>query len=237
MKNFAKQARRTGIFAIFATVTALGSIQPSSAAECTTDGYTGSVCWTAARYCPENHLPADGRTLPVNGNDALYALIGTTFGGSAVQFNLPDLRGRTIAGTGTSPDVNVNPVALAQMHGAEIATITPDNLPPHSHSWQFGTAQVTGTLQAKGALGSTENPAGAMFAERSTAGTPASRTPVYATSSNGTLHADAVTLTSDPATNRTENTGSNSVNIALNPAQQPLLACIVVQGIFPVRPN
>lgn len=237
MKNFARQAHRTGIFAVFATVTALGSIQPSIASECTTDGYTGSVCWTAARYCPENHLPADGRTLPVNGNDALYALIGTTYGGSAVQFNLPDLRGRTIAGTGTSQDVNVNPVALAQMHGAETATITAANLPPHTHSWQFGTAQVTGTLQAKGALGSTENPAGAMFAERSTGGPLPSRTPVYATSSNGTLHADAVTLTSDPATNRTENTGSDNVNIALNPAQQPLLACIMVQGVFPVRPN
>lgn len=237
MNNFARQARRTGIFAVFAAVTALGSIQPSSAAECTTDGYMGSVCWTAVRYCPENYLPADGRTLPVNGNDALYALIGTTYGGSAVQFNLPDLRGRTIAGTGTSQDVNVNPVALAQMHGAEIATITPANLPPHSHSWQLGTAQVTGTLHARGALGSTENPAGVMFAERSTVGPLPSRTPVYATSSNDTLHPDSVTLTSDPATSRTENTGADSVHIALNPAQQPLLACIMVQGLFPVRPN
>lgn len=237
MKNFARQARRTGFFAAFATMTTLGSIQPSSASECTTDGYIGSVCWTAVRYCPEHYLPADGRALSINGNDALYALIGTTYGGSPVQFNLPDLRGRTIAGTGTSQDLNVNPVALAQMHGAETVTITPDNLPPHSHSWHLGTAEVTGTLRAREALGTTENPAGAMFAERSTGGIPASRTPVYATSSNKTLHPDSVTLTSDPATSRTEDTGLDNVNVALNPAQQPLLACIMVQGVFPVKPN
>ncbi|WP_417834584.1 phage tail protein [Thalassospira xiamenensis] len=238
MKNFARLACRTGIVAALTTMTTLGSIQSSRASECTLDGYIGSVCWTAVRYCPENHLPADGRILPVNGNEQLYALIGTTFGGSAVQFNLPDLRGRTIAGTGNSPDANVNPVALGQMHGAEAATVTAANLPPHTHSWQFGTAQVTGTLHAKGALGSTENPAGAMFAERINGGPQPSRTPVYATSANDTLHPDSVTLTSNPATSRTKNnTGYDNVKIALSPAQQPLLACIVVQGIFPVNPN
>src|SRR5690606_11935649 len=107
-----------------------------------------------------------------------------------------------------------------------------------THSWQLGTAQVTGTLRARGALGGTTSPEGAMFAERDTSSVPASRTAVYATATdNSTLHADAVTLTSNPATSRTEPNGVPGSYIALRPAQQPLLPCIVTNGLYPVSPN
>jgi microcystin-dependent protein len=50
---------------------------------------------------PDGWLPCDGRTLPIRGNQALFALIGTRFGGDGVQnFALPDLNGRAPVGTG-----------------------------------------------------------------------------------------------------------------------------------------
>src|SRR5262249_60270128 len=50
-------------------------------------------------FAPRDYLPADGRLLPINQNTALFALLGTTYGGNGMTtFALPDLRGRTIIG-------------------------------------------------------------------------------------------------------------------------------------------
>src|SRR5262245_18861644 len=53
----------------------------------------------AGNFAPPDYLPADGRLLPINQNTALFALLGTTYGGNGMTtFALPDLRGRTIIG-------------------------------------------------------------------------------------------------------------------------------------------
>ena len=44
------------------------------------DPYIGSVCMTAVRYCPDGYLDANGQTLQVSQYQALYALIGITYG-------------------------------------------------------------------------------------------------------------------------------------------------------------
>jgi microcystin-dependent protein len=52
----------------------------------------GDVYLSANGY-GQGALPADGRTLPINGNTALFSILGTTFGGDGVtNFKLPDLR-------------------------------------------------------------------------------------------------------------------------------------------------
>ena len=53
----------------------------------------GSLLLSAANVIPEGFLPADGRLLPISGNQSLYTLLGTTYGGDGESnFALPDLR-------------------------------------------------------------------------------------------------------------------------------------------------
>lgn len=59
------------------------------------DMFLGTVALFALTFTPQNWLLCDGRLLQINGNQALFALIGTTFGGDgAATFALPDLRGK-----------------------------------------------------------------------------------------------------------------------------------------------
>jgi microcystin-dependent protein len=67
-------------------------------------GLIGEVMPFAGNFVPTDYLPADGRLLQIADNQALFALIGTTYGGDGMTtFALPDLRGRTIIGASSSP--------------------------------------------------------------------------------------------------------------------------------------
>lgn len=60
---------------------------------CGVDSYMGEVCGTAATYCPDGTLPANGQTVQIRQYQALYALLGTRFGGDGKStFGLPNLR-------------------------------------------------------------------------------------------------------------------------------------------------
>ena len=61
---------------------------PASARE----GYLAEVFTTAANFCPRNSMPADGRLLPISQFSALFALMGTMYGGDGrTTFALPKL--------------------------------------------------------------------------------------------------------------------------------------------------
>jgi microcystin-dependent protein len=61
----------------------------------------GSLAQFAGNFAPTGHLPCDGRLLSIAEHEVLFILIGTTFGGDGQEtFALPDLRGRSIIGTG-----------------------------------------------------------------------------------------------------------------------------------------
>lgn len=78
-------------------------------------------------FAPQNWALCNGATLAISGNTALYALVGTTFGGNGqTTFELPDLRGRTPVHVGGG-------VALGQAAGEEMHTLAPTELPMHSH--------------------------------------------------------------------------------------------------------
>ena len=58
--------------------------------------FMGEVFVTAATFCPRGSLPADGRLLQVSSNQALFALLGATYGGDGrTTYALPDLQGRS----------------------------------------------------------------------------------------------------------------------------------------------
>ncbi|MEQ1725168.1 MAG: tail fiber protein [Sphingopyxis sp.] len=104
--------------------------------------YIGEIRIFAGNFPPSGWAFCDGQLLSVATNETLFTLIGTTYGGDAVNsFGLPDLRGRIPVGVGAGP--GLPPVALGQMFGSEAVTLTPDTLPPHSHSLSASSVPAT----------------------------------------------------------------------------------------------
>lgn len=132
MKNtsslFMKSALATSLaFALFHAENAAATCTESSSA------YIGSICYTAANFCPQGYFPADGRLLQIRNYEILYSLLSNVYGGqaSAGTFALPDLRGRSTIGTGQGPGIST--INLGQTPGAETATLTTIQLPVHTH--------------------------------------------------------------------------------------------------------
>ena len=66
----------------------------------------GGVVQFAGNFTPSEYIPCDGRLLSIAENDVLFALIGTTYGGDGqTTFAVPDLRGRSVVGTGAGVDL------------------------------------------------------------------------------------------------------------------------------------
>ncbi len=85
-------------------------------------------------FAPVGWAFCDGSQLPISSNDALFNLIGTTYGGDGVNtFALPDLRGRAPIHFGPG-------FALGQAGGVEAVTLTTSQIPSHSHVPQAASA-------------------------------------------------------------------------------------------------
>lgn len=108
--------------------------------------YLGQLVLCSFSVVPEGFLPCDGRLLSISQNQALYSLLGTTFGGDGVaNFAIPDLRGRAALGAGSS-------FPLGQKAGQEREPVTISQFPPHTHPITATTSSDAGA------------PAGAIFA-------------------------------------------------------------------------
>lgn len=60
------------------------------------ENYIGEICHFAFAFTPQGFLPCTGTLLSINGYQALYSLLGTTYGGDGrVTFAVPDLRGKS----------------------------------------------------------------------------------------------------------------------------------------------
>lgn len=158
-------------------------------------------------FCPMGWVEADGRLLAIATNDALFLLIGTTYGGDGITtFGVPDLRGRVPVGVGQAPGLSY--INLGQRRGAETVTLTAGQMPQHSHTLQASTAAATHAAPASDrVLAATQN-AGSYAA--ASASTP--------------LKADSVGSAG----------GSQPVSV-VNPGLG-LLWCIALQGYFPSHP-
>lgn len=87
-------------------------------------------------FAPRDWMLCDGTLLDMSQNTALYSVIGTTYGGDGTKtFAVPDLRGR--APMGLNPTSATSPVVVqGQTMGSATVTITPDQVPQHSHPLQ-----------------------------------------------------------------------------------------------------
>jgi microcystin-dependent protein len=94
--------------------------------------YIGQIKIFAGNFAPQGWVFCDGRLLSISENDALFALIGTTYGGDGqTTFGVPDLRGRIPLNQGTGPGLST--YVIGQMMGSETVTLLPTQLPSHTH--------------------------------------------------------------------------------------------------------
>ncbi|RYD96719.1 MAG: phage tail protein [Sphingobacteriales bacterium] len=198
------------------------------------EGYLGEVRNFAGNFAPQGWRFCQGEALAISDYDALFALIGATYGGDGINtFNLPDLRGRVAVGTGQGPGLaNVN---LGGMAGSEQVTLTANNLPIHNHTVtnspinpsitaSVNSAQATAHAATTGlSIASAGSNASGQFIQNLGFN---NTTPTVALNP-GTVDLSAVTINSEPS-------GGSQPHSNM----QPYLSVnfiICVQGIFPSR--
>lgn len=102
--------------------------------------YLGEIRIFAGNFAPAGWMICDGSIVLISENEALFNLIGTTYGGDGQQtFALPDLRGR-------APIHQGGGYVLGQAGGSESVTLSVNQLPAHSHlpSGNSSTANASG---------------------------------------------------------------------------------------------
>jgi microcystin-dependent protein len=96
------------------------------------ENYLGEIKLYPYGFVPAGSLLCDGRELSVAQYTALFAVIGTTYGGNGTTtFALPDLRGRAPMGFGNGPGLTAH--KQGETGGAATVALTVTNTPPHTH--------------------------------------------------------------------------------------------------------
>jgi len=131
--------------------------------------YVGEIRMFGGNFAPVGWAFCDGQLLAISENETLFNLIGTTYGGDGQQtFAVPDLRGRVPIHQGGGR-------IIGQIEGAEQVTLTPQQMPAHTHSL-FASADQASPLAL---------PAGSVLASNA-------QTPLYDVNSTQNLSASAI---------------------------------------------
>ncbi|MBV8656400.1 MAG: phage tail protein [Burkholderiales bacterium] len=111
------------------------------------DPFLGEIKMAGFNFAPSGWAQCSGQLMAINQNTALFALLGTSFGGNGqTTFGLPDLRGRSPVGTGTG--LGLSPIVQGEQAGTEAVTLTASSLPEHSHT----LANLSGTTATSVAI-------------------------------------------------------------------------------------
>jgi microcystin-dependent protein len=123
--------------------------------------FLGSIILFAGNFAPRGWAFCNGQVLAIAQNQALFSLLGTTYGGNGqTTFALPDLRGRVPIHPGQGP--GLSPVDLGEISGVEVVTLTTSQLPPHTHpqpatNGEQTTNRPNNALPARGGVYSNES--------------------------------------------------------------------------------
>lgn len=171
--------------------------------------FVGEIRMFGFSRVPSGWLPCNGQLLPISQNEALFSLIGTTYGGDGqTTFAVPDLRGRVPLHVGRGP--GLSPRTLGEAGGAENVTLTAAQIGAHAHGFNATTTAASAT---------TPSPSLAL-------GTPSDNS-LYATDIS-----DATPIALAP------NSISASGGGAPHENSMPTLTvqfCIAAQGLYPSR--
>lgn len=129
--------------------------------------FVGQIMMTGFGYAPKYFAQCNGQILAITQNQALYSLLGTTYGGDGrTTFVLPDLRSRTPTGGFQSQDGGWQPpqTVLGQIAGTENVTLVQAEMPAHTHAVVVSSAAATNpTLRGSGLTLATAEPTTSML--------------------------------------------------------------------------
>jgi microcystin-dependent protein len=174
-----------------------------------TTPFLGQIEIFSFGFAPKGWAPCNGQLLPINQNQALFALLGTQFGGNGqTTFALPDMRGRIPISQGQN--------LIGQRGGEEFHALSLSEMPAHNHMVNVdSTAGAASKATTSTVLGQSSG-----------------------TSSTGQQLAINAYGTGGPATALDSRAISNVGGSLPHENRQPFLAlnfCMALQGIFPSR--
>jgi microcystin-dependent protein len=109
------------------------------------DPFLGQISLVGFTFAPRGFAQCNGQLFPINQNQALFALLGTTYGGNGVNnFALPNLQGRA--------PVHAGNIVQGQSGGEEGHTLLSSEVPSHTHNLMGSTNAATSTTPAGNVL-------------------------------------------------------------------------------------
>lgn len=171
------------------------------------DPFVGEIRMFAGNFPPRYWALCEGQLLAIASNQALFAILGTTYGGNGVNnFALPDLRGRGPVHFGQGPGLSYH--QLGEKFGVEQVTVGISQLPLHTHLMTVSNASADSGDPNLHLLGA-----------------PGRETALYsAASATGTMHGSMIR----PA--------GSGVPVPIRPPFLGISFIISLQGEFPTRP-
>lgn len=98
-----------------------------------TDPFLAEIRMFGGNYAPSGWALCNGQLMPISQNTALFALLGTTYGGDGTRtFGLPDLQGSTPIQQGQGPDLS--PRYLGEVGGAPNVSLINQEMAIHTHT-------------------------------------------------------------------------------------------------------
>jgi microcystin-dependent protein len=108
------------------------------------DQYLGEIRMVGFNFAPAGWMLCDGSLLQVSQYQALFALLGVTFGGDGIRtFGLPDLRGRSPVGMGTGP--GLTDITQGELEGSESVIMSQAQMPAHTHVLSVAGTETAST--------------------------------------------------------------------------------------------
>ncbi|MEJ5056125.1 phage tail protein [Sphingobacterium sp. MYb382] len=194
---------------------------PSDSSYTGEDTYIGEIRMFAGQRAPGGWSFCDGKILPISGNDALFVLIGNTYGGDGqTTFALPDMRGRVPLGRGQGAGLTNR--ALGLSGGEERVTLLVTQLPMHAHGLDVSNLKLVVKQYSNG----------------SSSGTSSSSSGKYSAIVPGLKQYGKTKGTDSTSSILSANLTSEGGNIP-HENMQPSLGVnfiIALNGIFPSRP-
>ena len=201
------------------------------------DPFLGEIRMVGFNFAPTGWAMCAGSLMSISQNNALFALLGTTYGGNGTStFALPDLQGRSPVGAGNG--LGLSPIVLGETAGVANVTLNNTQMPTHTHNAASnGGLSVTGSVAVPACNAPTGTPAGTpanntVLGTISAGGRPGE---LYTTTAaNTTLLPFNVTSTGTAPAITVGTTGGNLPFGVRNPYLG--VTCIIaLQGVFPSR--
>jgi len=107
----------------------------------------GEIRMFAGNFAPRSWALCEGQLLAINSNQALFSILGTTYGGDGrTSFGLPDLRGRANVGPGNGPGLSDR--RLGAKGGTEYNILNSTQIPSHNHSMNVKVSSGNATVSS-----------------------------------------------------------------------------------------